>query len=105
MLENNKIGGTVFLVSTSGEKQAVEYEGTVSLLAALLKKNIEISNSCEGMGTCGTCRLTVLSDLNVLEKRNEIEQEMADDRSFSETERLACQINCVDGLAFRLPED
>ena len=67
---------------------------------------IELNHSCGGMGTCGTCRVRILSSLESLgplEPRNEIEIEMANDRGFAENERLACQLAIVNGLKFRIP--
>ncbi len=55
-------------------------------------KNIPLNHTCGGNGTCGTCLIHVLKGLENLEPRNEIEAEMAADRGFTESERLACQI-------------
>lgn len=63
-----------------------------SVLEAAERVKISIFNTCGGNGTCGTCRVRVLSDLSALPERNEIEAEFAMDRSFSEDERLACQL-------------
>lgn len=76
-----------------------------SLLTACLKNKVPIDHSCEGMASCGTCRVIVTSDLTTLPKRNSLEQEMADDRQFRPEERLACQLELHSNLSFKLPKD
>ena len=80
------------------------FEGK-SLLEACLKNKIPIDHSCEGMASCGTCRIIVTSNTETLAPRNSLEQEMAEDRNFSENERLACQIEPADFFSFKLPKD
>lgn len=74
-----------------------------SVLEALLISKTEWEHSCGGMGTCGTCRMIVVDGLDLLPERNEIEEELAQDRGFKQNERLACQ-NCpCPGLVIRRP--
>lgn len=75
-----------------------------STLELLLKNDIKIDHSCGGMGSCGTCRVFVRSNLNDLPKRNEIEQERADDLCFEDDERLTCQLHPFAGLIIELQE-
>ncbi len=65
-----------------------------TVLEIAVENSVDISHSCGGMGSCGTCcvRLAVLGGVNPV--RNEIEQEMATDRGFEAEERLSCQIEC-----------
>lgn len=80
--------------------------GTASnLLELCLKHKLEISHSCEGMGSCGTCRVIITSDPKELPPRNSLEMLMAADRSFQPNERLACQTPLTKSLSFRLPGD
>jgi len=79
--------------------------GNKSLLEICLQNKIPISHSCEGMASCGTCRVLVLEGLDQLGSRNPLEQEMALDRGFKPHERLACQICPKTNLGFILPED
>lgn len=74
-----------------------------SLLELLLKNDIDIDHSCGGMGSCGTCRIIVQSDLETLPERNEIEQERANDLSFEKKERLACQLCPQNNLKIKIP--
>lgn len=76
-----------------------------SLLTACIRAKIPISHACEGMASCGTCRVIVGEGLDQVGERNSLEQEMADDRTFSSEERLACQILVQKNFKFKLPED
>jgi len=94
------------LVDEQDVERPFHCEQTCTVLEAALKNKIELNHSCGGMGTCGTCRVRILSSLESLgplEPRNEIEIEMANDRGFAENERLACQLAIVNGLKFRIP--
>jgi 2Fe-2S ferredoxin len=75
-----------------------------SLLQYLIDQDIEISHSCGGMGTCGTCRVIVTAGLDKIGDRNEVEQEMATERGFEKTERLACQNAWHPQLRIQIPE-
>ena len=73
------------------------------LLGLLLANKLEVPHSCGGMGTCGTCRILVRSDVRGLALRNEIEAEMAEDRGFAEDERLACQLEIIGDITVECP--
>lgn len=90
----------VFLENT---EQEIVFHDEETLLQLLLKNNIDIDHSCGGMGSCGTCRIFVQSNLDQLPHRNEIEQERADDLKFHDYERLACQLCPLDQLKIKIP--
>lgn len=70
-----------------------------SILETALVLGVDIDHSCGGNGTCGTCRVFVkMSDGKSLPIRDELEQEMAEDRGFAEAERLACQTPAQPGM-------
>lgn len=75
-----------------------------TILEALIRTKRAINHSCGGGGTCGTCRILIQGDLAIWPDRNEVEQEMAENRGFHQTERLACQVVAVEGLYFLIPE-
>lgn len=83
----------------------MEADPRLSVLEAALENKIPINHSCEGMGTCGTCRVFIEEGLELLESPNEIEQEMIEARSFEKNERLACQNQACAGLKIRIPDD
>lgn len=72
-----------------------------TVLEACVRNKIDLSHSCGGFGTCGTCRVVVVQGLEKLSARNEIEAEMAADRTFEDRERLACQTIPFDGLELK----
>lgn len=76
-----------------------------SVLEVALKNGIEIPHSCGAMGSCTTCRVLVESSPGALPERNELEQDIADMRGFTDQERLSCQLPPVDGLVLRLPDN
>lgn len=84
------------------DKNVLMSQGS-SLLEGLLARDVSINHACGGNGTCGTCRVEVVSDLKSLPARNEIEQEMADDRGFKKEERLACQLDITKTISIRIP--
>lgn len=89
--------------SADGTRHTVDFEPGQSVLRALEAAEIDISTSCGGMGTCGTCRIEILHAPAELEKINEIEAEMAEARGFSANERLACQITAIVNLQIKIP--
>lgn len=74
-----------------------------SILEVALKNNIEINYSCGGMGSCTTCRVIIDQGLELLPPRNELELAIAQERGFSDKERLSCQTPPMDGLVCRIP--
>ncbi len=81
----------------------IEGDPNHSLLDILIENDIEISSSCGGMGSCGTCRVLVQEGLNNLAPRNNQEAERANDLGFAEHERLSCQIHPCSGLKIQIP--
>ena len=81
---------------------AVSFKPGDNLLDTLNAKKISIAQSCEGNGTCTTCRVFVLAGLKNCGPRTEIEIERALERSFREDERLACQTTINDNLEIEI---
>jgi len=81
----------------------IECDGKSSLLQLILKEGLEINHSCGGHGACGTCRVIVEEIKAKLPPRSELEQERADERGFTDLERLACQLLACPGIKIRLP--
>ncbi len=82
----------------------VEFNGRPSVLELAISHRLPLEHSCGGMGTCGTCRVIVRSELEQLPPRTEVELEIANDREFEPRERLACQTQAVDGLEVEIPD-
>lgn len=83
--------------------QEVEIKPDCSLLEHLIQNDIEISHSCGGMGSCGTCRVLIISGSESLPPRNAEEQQRATDLQFQYHERLACQICPIQNLTIKIP--
>ena len=82
----------------------VPIESAKTILEIALKARIELSHSCGGMGSCGTCRIRVVEGLSRLEPKNEVEAEITAELKFEANERLACQSRPCPGLVVEVPE-
>lgn len=92
-----------FISFLPGKRDVPVSQKDQSVLDVALRVKVPLNHTCGGNGTCGTCRVFVTQGLEKLGPRNEIEAEMAEDRAFQESERLACQIEPVDGLVVEVP--
>lgn len=97
---NAKSGICIKFLPSPGVVSASQDDPTV--LDVALRNKIPLNHTCGGNGTCGTCLVEVVSGLEKLGPRNEIELEIATDRGFHENERLACQMCVVSGLVVKL---
>lgn len=70
----------------------IQLKQTGNLLDLLNAHKIGISQSCGGFASCTTCRIFVTKGLAYLKPREELEAERAQERGFSDQERLACQV-------------
>ena len=75
-------------------------EGT-SILEASREHRIGHVSMCGGRGRCSTCRVRVMSDLEVLPPRNGIERVVAERLSLQDNVRLACQLRPTSSLEVR----
>jgi 2Fe-2S ferredoxin len=85
------------------EDLEIPFENEGSILELLLKNRISIDHSCDGNGSCGTCRILIRSNLDILPSRNEVELERATDLNFQGFERLACQLCPINKLKIEIP--
>ena len=85
------------------EDQDLKVQNEENLLELCLNNNVPINHSCEGMASCGTCRVMVTEGEGQLPSRNPLEAEMAEDRKFKDQERLACQLPLESEFGFHLP--
>ena len=56
------------------EKKKVFFDSEPNLLDLALKNKIDLDHSCGGGGSCGTCRVKIVSGLEGLGARNDVEQ-------------------------------
>lgn len=88
----------IVLTQNSEITRSVQFTAKKNLLELLNANNISISQSCGGNGTCTTCRILVKRNLQSFSDRTEIETERANERNFSDDERLACQCEVSDSV-------
>jgi 2Fe-2S ferredoxin len=91
------------LSEKSGRTTTVEFSDTINLLDLLNARNFDIPQACGGNGTCTTCRVFVHSKLSSVSQRTELEKERAEERNFSENERLSCQCELLDNVEISVP--
>ncbi len=87
----------------SDEKQPVLASQEQTILESLIENNIDISHSCGGFATCGTCVIEVVQGLESFEPMNELEAEMCESRKWGPNKRLCCQNRAKEEILVRLP--
>jgi Na+-transporting NADH:ubiquinone oxidoreductase subunit F len=94
--------GKCRITVTEGEKKReFEVQGGGNLLGALTENKVEISSSCGGRGTCGYCKVRVVSGAGQLLPTEELflsRQEKA------EGMHLACQVKVKNDLSIAIPD-
>lgn len=84
---------TTKTLNIKGFFSPIEFTAGDNLLDALNAAGVSIAQSCDGNGTCTTCRVFILKGVENCSERTEIEMERAAERDFADNERLACQTN------------
>jgi Na+-transporting NADH:ubiquinone oxidoreductase subunit F len=88
-------------VAEGASRREIAVEGGGSLLTALTSHQVRVSSSCGGRGSCGYCKVRVLSGAGGLLPTEEIymsRQEKA------EGMRLACQVKVKGDMEVSLPD-
>jgi ferredoxin len=80
----------------------LEFSRGDNLLDTLNANKVSISQSCDGNGSCTTCRVFILNGLESCSPRTEIEMERALERNFAVNERLACQTYINDKIEIEI---
>ena len=88
-----------------GQNAIILFKANENLLDILNDNEISINQSCGANGSCTTCRVFTHSDKDCFSVRSDIEIERAEERSFAENERLACQTYLLDSVTIEIPED
>src|SRR6056297_1914973 len=89
------------VIDINGGKRQLDIKGGAPLLQTLAESGIFVPSACGGRGSCGACKVKVLSDVGphlptetpYLEKE-ELEQNV----------RLSCQIKVKENLEIEIPE-
>jgi Na+-transporting NADH:ubiquinone oxidoreductase subunit F len=85
----------------AGEKP-LEVDGGQTLLASLYANEIFIPSACGGQGTCGHCKITVLSGGGPVLPT---ETPLLTRKEIRSNIRLACQVKIREDIYVRIPED
>jgi len=88
-------------VSKEGEKKEISVQGGNSLLTDLTAHNIKISSSCGGKGSCGYCKLKVLSGAGQILPTEEIFMSREEKQNGM---RLACQVKVKNDIEVNIPD-
>lgn len=87
----------------SDQKQPVLASQEQTILESLVENSIDISHSCGGFATCGTCVIEVVQGLEKFEAKNDLETEMCESRNWEPNKRLCCQNLVKEDIVIRLP--
>jgi len=89
-------------IDINASERVLEVDGGQTLLASLMGEEIYIPSACGGQGTCGFCKVTVLSGAG---DPLPTETPYLDRKEVRRGVRLACQVKVRNNLAMRIPED
>ncbi|HWR45744.1 ASKHA domain-containing protein [Sporomusa sp.] len=67
-----------------------------SLMAALLRHNLPVTNICNGQGTCGKCKIRIVSEAP---EPSEVEYQKLSAGEIATGIRLACHVQPYEGMA------
>jgi len=92
--------GTV-VVDINGGKKKLEVKGGFPLLGSLAAENIFVPSACGGRGSCGACKVKVLSDVG---PHLPTETPYLTPAELAANVRLSCQIKLKKNISIELPE-
>ena len=85
----------------AGEK-VLEVDGGQTLLSALYDNEVFIPSACGGQGSCGHCKVRILSGGGPVLPT---ETPFLDRKSIRNNVRLACQVKIREDVVMRIPEE
>jgi len=91
----------VVSVDINGGKKKLEVKGGSPLLGTLAMQNIFVPSACGGRGSCGACKVKVLSDVG---PHLPTELPYLTPQEVSANVRLSCQVKLKKDIAIELPE-
>lgn len=89
----------ISIQSRQGHVIQLSYFWYTRLLDVLKKRNINIRSTCGGGGSCGLCRVKLLSTAPI----TEADQRLLSKEELQQGYRLSCQAYLTDGLHVELP--
>jgi Na+-transporting NADH:ubiquinone oxidoreductase subunit F len=88
-------------IRKEGEESDIKVQGGSSLLSCLTSNGIKISSSCGGKGSCGYCKVKILSGGGPLLPTEEIFMSREERQ---ENMRLACQVKVKEDIEIYIPD-
>lgn len=89
-------------IDINNGKKVLKVKGGSPLLQTLASQGIFVASACGGRGTCGACKVKVLSDVGPY-LPTEMPHMSSED--ISKNVRLACQVKVKSGIKIELPEE
>ncbi|MBN1409537.1 MAG: 2Fe-2S iron-sulfur cluster binding domain-containing protein [Spirochaetales bacterium] len=86
----------------NGGQKVLTVSGGSTLLSTLAEQKIFIPSACGGKGTCGTCKVTVTTDIG---PHAATETPLLTGKEIKENVRLSCQVKVKKDLSIQIPED
>jgi len=74
----------------------VEVQENQTVLQAALANGMHIQHTCNGEGTCGTCKVRILGDENQVVSQSE--KQILNEHDIQMGYRLACQVQCEENM-------
>ncbi|PNR95741.1 NADH:ubiquinone reductase (Na(+)-transporting) subunit F [Petrotoga sp. 9PWA.NaAc.5.4] len=93
--------GEVNIDINNGKKQ-LKVNGGAPLLITLSEQGIFIPSACGGRGSCGACKVKVLSDIGPILPT---EAPLLDTEEIKQNIRLSCQVKVKSDISIEIPEE
>ncbi len=94
-------GECTIILNQEDEKKEIKVQGGNSLLTYLTANKVKISSSCGGKGSCGYCKVKVLSGGGQILPTEEIYMSREEKQS---NIRLACQVKVKEDIDIYIPD-
>jgi Na+-transporting NADH:ubiquinone oxidoreductase subunit F len=94
-------GECKIILRQEDEEKEIKVQGGNSLLTYLTAHNIKISSSCGGKGSCGYCKVRVMSGGGQLLPTEEIFMSREEKQN---NMRLACQVKVKEDITIYIPD-
>lgn len=82
------------------ENQVLDSENSESLMECLVRNGIPVQNICSGKGTCGKCKVRILTKLP---KPTPLDLKHLGRQEIERGYRLACDVSAEDGMEIEAP--
>ena len=74
----------------------VEVQENQNVLEAALANGMHIQHTCNGQGSCGTCKVRILGDEN--QAVSQSQKQLLSEHDIKMGYRLACQVQCEENM-------